>query len=72
MKTRKQPKCPSGDEKIRKWGVRVYTRAVEYYSATKNYEILPFATQMDVEGILLREGSQTEKDKHHVSLICGI
>ena len=37
-------------------------------------EILPFAAAWaDLEGILQREISETEKDKHHIfSLICGI
>ena len=37
---------------------------MEYYSATKRNETLPFvATWMDLEGIRLNEISQTEKDK---------
>ena len=37
---------------------------MEYYSAIKKNEILPFAiTWMDLEGIKLIEISQTEKDK---------
>ena len=46
---------------------------MEYYSAIKN-EILPFvATWMDLEGIMLSEISQTEKDKFYMlSLTCGI
>ena len=36
---------------------------MEYYSAMKTKEILPFVTtQMDLEGIILSEISQTEKD----------
>ena len=37
-------------------------------------KILPFATAwMDLEGIMLSEISQTEKDKYcMISLICGI
>ena len=36
-------------------------------------EIMPFAeTWMDLENIKLSETSQTEKDKYHISLICGI
>ena len=55
----KQPKCPSTDEWIKKmW--HIYT--MEYYSAIKKNEILPFATtQMDLEGIMLSEISQTRK-----------
>ena len=38
---------------------------MEYYSAIKKNEILPFATTwMAVEGIMLSEISQTEKDKY--------
>ena len=52
----------------------VYIYAVEYHSAIKKNEIMPFAaTWMDLEMIMLSEVSQTEKDKYHVmSLICGI
>ena len=51
-----------------------HTHIMEYYSATKNNEILPLATtQMDLEDIMLHEISQTEKDKYcMISLICGI
>ena len=34
---------------------------MEYCSAIKNNEILPFATWMDLEGIMLSEISQTER-----------
>ena len=38
---------------------------MEYYSAIKKNEILPFAaTWMDPEGIMLSELSQAEKDKY--------
>ena len=58
----KQPKFPSTDEWItRTW----YIYTMEYYSAIKKSEILPFvATWMDLEGIVLTEVSQTEKDKY--------
>ena len=51
-----------------------YIYTMEYYSAIKMNEIMPFAaTWMDLEIIILSEVSQTEKDKYHmVSLICGI
>ena len=67
----KQPKCPSADEWIRNlW----YTYTMEYYSAIKKKEFLPFATAwMDPESIMLSKISQSEKDKYHmISLICGI
>ena len=59
----KEPKCPLGDEWIKKmW--HIYT--MEYYSAIKKNEILPFAT-MELEGIMLSEISQSEKDKNHMT-----
>ena len=47
---------------------------MEYYSAIKKNEIMPFATTwMDLKGIMLNEISRTEKDKYcMISLICGI
>ena len=46
---------------------------MEYYSAIKKNEIMPFAaTWMDLEMIILSEVSQTEKDKYMISFICGI
>ena len=49
----------------------------ECYSAKKKKKkkkILPFVTTwMELEGIMLREVSQTEKDKYcMISLTCGI
>ena len=69
-KTWKQPKCPT-DEWIKKmW----YTYTMDYYSAIKKNEIMPFAaTWMDLETSILSEVSQKEKDNYHmISLICGI
>ena len=67
----KQPKCSSTDEWIKKmW----YIYTMEYYSAIKKNEIMPFAaTWMKLETIILSEESQKEKDEYHmISLICGI
>ena len=66
----KQPKCPSTDDWIKKmW----YIYTMEHSSAIKKDKIVPFATTwMDLEGIMLSEISQKEKDKHHmISLISG-
>ena len=53
-KTWKQPKCPSTDEWTRK---KWYIYTVEYDSAIKRM-IMPFAaTWMDLEIIILSEGS---------------
>ena len=70
-KTCKQPKCPSTDEWIKKM---LYIYTMEYYSAIKKNEIMPFAaTWMDLEITILSELNQTEKDKYHIlSLMCGI
>ena len=70
-RTLKQHKCPSTEEWVRKmW----YIYTMEYYSAIKKNEIMPFAvTCMDLEIVILSEVSQTEKDKYHmISLTCGI
>ena len=65
-KTRKRPKCPWTEEWIKKmW----YICTMEYYSAVKKNEILPFrVTWMDLEIIIPSE----VKDKCMILLICGI
>ena len=54
--------------------IYIYTHTIEYYSAIKKNEILPFAaTWVDLENLIFSEVSQTEKDKYHmISFICGI
>ena len=54
--------------------IHTHTHTMEYYSAIKKNKILPFAaTWVDLEGIMLSEISQTEKDKYcMISVICGI
>ena len=81
-RTWKQPKCPSTDDWIQK---RWYIYTMEYYSAIKKNDIMPFAatwmkletlilsegTWMELETLILSEGSQ--RDKYHmISLISGI
>ena len=51
-----------------------YTGTMEYYSAIKKDEIMPFSgTWTEVEMIILSEVSETGKDKYHIiSLLGGI
>ena len=50
--------------------IYIYIYTVEYYSAKKKNEIMPFAATWIIK---LSEVSQTEKDKYHmILLICGI
>ena len=62
--TWKQPKCPVIDDWLKKlW----YIYTMEYYSAIKRDEMLPFVTTwMDLEIIMLSEISQTEKGENHM------
>ena len=67
-KIRKQPRCTSTNEWIKMWDV--YT--MDYYSAIKKNQIMPFAaTWMDLGIITLNE--VRKKGKYHmVSLTCRI
>ena len=61
-KTQKQPKCPSTDDWFKK--IR-YRYAMEYYSAIRKNEILPFAaTWMDLGTTIL---SEKRHRKRHLS-----
>jgi len=70
-KTWKQPKCLLTEEWIKKMWYR-YT--MEYSSARKRNEIVPFAELwMDLETVIQKEESQREINKYHItSFICGI
>ena len=67
----KQPKCPSIDKWIKKLR---HMYIMEYYSVIKKNRILSFVTAwINLQGIMLSEISQSEKDKYHmISLICRI
>ena len=70
-KSWKQPKWPSTDKWIKKmWCIST----MEYYSAIRKNEVMPFAAiWMDLEIIIRSEVSQTEKDKYYmILLICGV
>ena len=63
-RTRKQPKCPSSDEWIKKmW--HMYT--MEYYSAIRRNEMEVFVMRwMELESVIQSEVSQKEKNKYHM------
>ena len=68
--TWKQRECPLTDEWMKKmWDMSL----VEYFSAIKRNEVMPFAAAwIDLEMILLREMNQKEKVRYHtLSLIHG-
>lgn len=65
-----QPRWPSSDVCIKKmW----YIYTVEYYSAMKRNDILPFAKKWtQLEDFTLSKINRTQKDKYYMfSLICG-
>ena len=48
----------------------IYT--MEYYLVMRKNEIWPFeATWMEMEGIMLSEITQSEKDRYHMFLLIG-
>ena len=53
---------------MEKMFVHIYTHMMEYYSAIKKNETMPFAaTGMDLDIIILSEVIQTEKDKYYMT-----
>ena len=68
-KCKKQPKCPSVNEWIKKlW----YIYTMEFYAAERK-GLLPFVTAwMELESIMPNEISKAVKDKYHmISLLAG-
>ena len=66
----KEPRCPSTEEWIQKmW----YIYTMEYYLAIKNNEFMKFLGKwMDLEGIILSEVTQSQKNSHDMyPLISG-
>ena len=59
---------------INRWMNKEDVVTIEYYLAIEKNEILPFLpTWMDLEGIMLNEINQTDKDKYFlISPICRI
>uniref|UniRef100_A0A9L0IC42 DUF1725 domain-containing protein n=1 Tax=Equus asinus TaxID=9793 RepID=A0A9L0IC42_EQUAS len=64
-----QPKCPATDDWIKKIQ---YIYTMEYYSAMKKDKVTPFTTTwIDLEGLMLSEISQTEKDELCMTPLIG-
>jgi hypothetical protein len=66
----KEPRCPSTEEWMQKmW----YIYIMKYYSAIKKNEFMKFLGKwMDLEGIILNEVTQSQKNSHNMySLISG-
>ena len=66
----KEPRCPSTEEWIQKmW----YIYTMEYYSAIKKNKFMKLlAKWMDLEGIILSEVTQSQKNSNDMySLISG-
>ena len=70
-KTRKQPRCPSTDEWIKKLR-DIYT--IKHYTAIKrNAFVSVLMRWMNLEPVIQREVSQKEKNKYHLLMhIYGI
>ena len=66
----KEPKCPPTDEWLKK---RWFMYTTEYCLAMRKNETWPFAAiRLELEGSVLSEISQAEKDRYHMfSLLRG-
>ena len=66
----KQPKHPSVDKWIKQlW----YIYIIKYYVTIEKKKYLPFVTLWaDLENIMPSEISQSKRENHIISLICGI
>ena len=63
-RTRKQPRCPSTDERMKKL---LYIHTIEYYSATKrNSFVSVLIRRMSIVHVIQSEISQKEKSKYHI------
>ena len=63
-RTRKQPRCPSTDEWIKRLS---YIYTMEYYSAIKRNTFESILMRwINLEPIIQSEVSQKEKDKYHI------
>ena len=69
-KTRKQPRCPSTDE----WIKKLYIYTIKYYSAIKRNEFESIKLRWtNVEPVTQSEVSQKEKSKYRILMhIYGI
>ena len=59
----KEPRCPSAEE----WIQKMYIYTTEYYSAIKKKEFMKFLCKwMYLEGIILSEVTQSQKNSHNM------
>ena len=67
-RTWNQPKCPltgMDKEDVVYIYIHTHTHTMEYYSAIKKNEIMPFSvTRMDLESVIQSEVSQNGKNKY--------
>ena len=65
----KEPRCPSTEEWIQKL---LYIYTMEYYSTIENNEFMKFLGKwMDLDGMILSEVTQSQKNSHDMHMISG-